>query len=67
MKKMLAVLFIGIFVMAFTVGVIVSTAEAKPPCIATCINGTYFVCCPTGGGQWQCYWDGPCDWPGWIP
>lgn len=60
MKKFLSVVFIFVFVMAFTMGVMVSTAEAVPPCNATCINGTYWVCCPSGWGPWFCGWDGPC-------
>ena len=67
MKKVLAIAFVFVFAAAFTAGVMVSTAEAVPPCIATCIDGTYWVCCPVGGGMWECGWDGPCDWPGWIP
>lgn len=67
MKKLMTLVITAVFVVSFTVGVLVSTAEARPPCIATCINGTYWVCCPSGGGAWFCYWDGPCDRPGWIP
>lgn len=67
MKRILAALFIVVFAVSLAVGLMTSPTEAKPPCFATCLNGTYWVCCPVGGGQYECYWDGPCDWPGWIP
>ena len=57
MKRIIAMLFIVVFVVSFAIGALVSTAEAKPPCIATCINGTYWVCCPLPGGGWNCFWD----------
>jgi hypothetical protein len=62
MKKLLAVLLVCVLVAFFAFGAIFSTAEARPPCIATCINGTYWVCCPGGNGAWFCGWDGPCNW-----
>jgi hypothetical protein len=62
MRKLLSVILVCLFAACFTIGVLVSTAEARPPCIATCINGYYWVCCPTGGPNWECFWDGPCDW-----
>lgn len=50
-------------VLSFAVGIIGSTTvDARPPCFATCINGTYWVCCPDGQGGYDCFWDGPCDW-----
>lgn len=65
MKKLLTVLFVCVFIASFAVGTLFSTVDAQD-CIATCFNGTLLVCCPDGGG-WSCDWDGPCDWPGWIP
>lgn len=65
-RKFLAILMC-VFCLAFAVGALVSTAYAKPDCIATCLNGTWYICCPAGGGTWDCYWGDSCDWPGWIP
>lgn len=62
MRKKLMVLLVCLFAMAFFIGAMVSTAQARPPCMATCINGTLWVCCPGGFGAWYCYWDGPCNW-----
>ncbi|PKK83007.1 MAG: hypothetical protein CVT49_10710 [candidate division Zixibacteria bacterium HGW-Zixibacteria-1] len=64
-KKSFTVL-VCVFVLAFLVGALVSTAQAKPNCIATCLNGTWYICCPIPGG-WNCYWGDACNWPGWIP
>jgi hypothetical protein len=46
--------------MAFTAGIVVSTAEAIPPCTKTCIEGTIWICCPSGWGPWYCGPAGPC-------
>lgn len=67
MKRIITAVLVVVFAVSFTVGVLVSNVQAKPPCIATCINGMLWVCCPIGGGQLECGWDGPCDWPGWMP
>ncbi|MDH3889655.1 MAG: hypothetical protein OEV49_01110 [candidate division Zixibacteria bacterium] len=60
MKKLLALVFIVALVLGVAVSTLTPTVEAAPKCIATCINGWYWVCCPVGGGQWECFWDGPC-------
>jgi hypothetical protein len=67
MKKFLTVLILGLFVMTFAVGFHTTDVQASDPCIGTCLNGTWLICCPDGSGGWDCYWGGPCDWPGWIP
>ena len=67
MKRLLIAVLVVVFAVSFTVGILVSTAQAKPPCFATCLNGTYWVCCPLPGGGLNCFWGDPCDWPGWIP
>jgi hypothetical protein len=67
MRRKMALILLSMFVLAFTVGALIGVAYARPPCIATCINGTWMVCCPRAGGGWDCNWGGPCDWPGWIP
>ena len=62
MRKLFAVALLVLFVLAFALGVLASTAEARPPCYATCINGTLWVCCPVSPGLAECFWDGPCNW-----
>jgi hypothetical protein len=60
MKKLIALICVLALLLSFAVATIPQSAEARPPCIATCINGTYWVCCPGGFGAWYCFWDGPC-------
>ena len=62
MRRTVSVALLAVFVMTFAVGVMVSTAEAEDPCIATCLWGYYLICCPDGQGGWDCFWGGPCDW-----
>jgi len=61
MKKLLAVLFVAVFAVTFAIGIVVTTAEAKAPCISTCINHVQVICCPTASG-WDCQWGGYCNW-----
>jgi hypothetical protein len=65
-KKMASVL-LCVFLLAFAIGAMVSTAQADDGCFATCINGVLLVCCPLPGGGYDCDFGGACDWPGWIP
>lgn len=67
MRKKMFLAVLCVFVLAFAFGAMVPTSHATPPCIGTCLNGTWLICCPDGAGGWDCYWGGPCDWPGWIP
>jgi hypothetical protein len=67
MRKKLVLALLCVFVLAFAFGATVSTTQAAKPCIGTCINNTWLICCPDGAGGWECYWGGYCDWPGWIP
>lgn len=62
MKKLLVAACVVALVLAFTITALAPSSNAARPCIATCLNGTLLVCCPVGGGQWECHWDGPCDW-----
>lgn len=67
MKRIITAVLVVVFAVSFTIGILVSNAEARPQCIATCLNGSWYICCPDGQGGWYCYTGGPCDWPGWIP
>ena len=63
MRKKIGVVLLSLFVLSFAIGVIVTPAQARPPCMATCINGVLWVCCPGPiPGVMYCYWDGPCNW-----
>ena len=66
MRRKMALVLLCVFVLAFAIGAMISTAHAKP-CIGTCFNGTWLICCPLPGGSYDCNWGGPCDWGGWIP
>jgi hypothetical protein len=67
MRKKMIVILLGVFILAFAIGAMMPAAQAARPCIGTCINGTWLICCPLPGGGWDCNWGGPCNWPGWIP
>jgi hypothetical protein len=67
MRKKIALTMVCLLALAFAFGAMVTPTQAGKPCIGTCLNGTLLVCCPLPGGGWDCYEDGPCDWPGWIP
>ena len=47
MKKLLAVVFIGVFAVSFAIGIMATTAEAFNPtlCKFECIDGDTYLCC----------------------
>ena len=60
MRKKLAILLVCLFALTFAMGALVSTAQAKLPCTAACINGMLRVCCYNAQGVYTCNWRGPC-------
>lgn len=65
MKKVMAIIMLCLFALAFVGTIAASNANAGPNfklCNATCIDGMVYRCCQTPGGAIMCYWDGPCTW-----
>ena len=54
MRKLSGILLLAIFVFSFVAGIMISSAEATPPCTAACINGQLRVCCFVPGQGFKC-------------
>jgi len=59
-RKLLSLVLVLVFVLAFVAGALHSDAKASLPCTAACIKGQLRVCCYNAQHVYTCNWLGPC-------
>jgi hypothetical protein len=62
MKKVLSIVLLCVFALAFVGGIAVSDTNAVPTkCAVTCIDHVLWICCPVGpSGELKCHWGTAC-------